>query len=204
MIERTLTTLGIVAGFFLAFYLGMVGWLFSSITLVAIIYEILRFGNDRCWGVVVMIQMMGFFLVPLITDRELVWLMLIVGSGDVMAIIGGKFLNPFPSWRPFPNISQGKTYVGYLWGFAAAVLVGWGFNQVWPVPLGGWRFPLLFYFAAAAGDLSGSKWKRTVGIKDSGQDLWTGKVLPGHGGLVDRFGALALVLWMWLLVDFLL
>lgn len=201
MAKRTMTTLGLVVFFVLTFYLGIAKEVLALIALLAIIYEVLRFENDGCMGLVVMVQMMGLFLAPMISNPELVWLMLIVGAGDVMAIIGGKYLNPFPSLRPFPEISQGKTVVGYLWGFVAGVGVGWGFNKFWPVPLGGWAFPFIFYFAAALGDLSGSKWKRIVRIKDSGKYLWTEKVLPGHGGLVDRFGALAMALWVWLVLE---
>ena len=92
-----------------------------------------------------------------------------------------------------PAISPGKTWEG-VWGALAAVLlyasaVSLAVPAVAGLPAG--------YFVAAAvalsllgilGDLFESQMKRRVGVKDSG------RILPGHGGVLDRIDALLPVL----------
>lgn len=84
-----------------------------------------------------------------------------------------------------PRVSPGKTWEGAIFGFLAAILVGAG--------LGWWlRLPLPFALAAAGAigvlgqlaDLSKSAIKREIGVKDFGA------LIPGHGGVLDRFDSL--------------
>ena len=88
-----------------------------------------------------------------------------------------------------PSISQGKTIEGTLIGLFCTTLVSVlireliGFN-VFQALIFGFIFGLLAFL----GDLLESFFKRKIGIKDSGN------LIPGHGGLLDRFDGYILIL----------
>ena len=94
--------------------------------------------------------------------------------------------------RLAPRISPGKTVSGALGGLLAAVLIGiaaalW-FAGAQPAYL--WHAGVvagLLGVVAQAGDLGESFVKRQFGVKDSG------RLIPGHGGLLDRLDALLAV-----------
>lgn len=89
----------------------------------------------------------------------------------------------------FPRISPGKTWEGSIGGgilvIAVAALLGYLVNRGVDVPrlsiLGWMGLGLVIAVVGTWGDLIESLFKRTLGIKDSGN------ILPGHGGMMDRF-----------------
>ena len=89
----------------------------------------------------------------------------------------------------FPRISPGKTWEGSIGGgilvIAVAALLGYLVNRGVDVPrlsiLGWMGLGLVIAVVGTWGDLVESLFKRTLGIKDSGN------ILPGHGGMMDRF-----------------
>jgi len=89
-----------------------------------------------------------------------------------------------------PRISPGKTWEGALGGLVGALLVAvvW---QRWVVDFLAWPHMLVLGFLCGTvgplGDLAESQLKRAAGVKDSGT------LLPGHGGVLDRFDALLVV-----------
>jgi phosphatidate cytidylyltransferase len=90
-----------------------------------------------------------------------------------------------------PRVSPHKTFEGTVAGMAAAVVVGWLvvggalFDELHPWSPGKGAALGLFVAAAAfVGDLAESMLKRDLGIKDFGS------LLPGHGGVLDRFDSL--------------
>jgi len=98
------------------------------------------------------------------------------------------------------RISPKKTWEGTLGGAVLAVLAAWGLSRLIP------DFTLIQWIGLSqvaavgsnVGDLVESMFKRSVGIKDSGQ------ILPGHGGLLDRFDAFIYCLPLyWLVLQFL-
>ena len=99
-----------------------------------------------------------------------------------------------------PEISPGKTWEGLYGGLAAVAVyaIAWMVVAGGPVPDGLKRAPLgpMWFMlvllglaiAGVAGDLLESQMKRQAGVKDSG------RLLPGHGGILDRIDALLPVL----------
>jgi len=101
-------------------------------------------------------------------------------AADTGAFIGGKLMGS----TPLISISPNKTVEGAAWGFAASLGVTLLFNNwlKFPGNLGvAIAFAVVVYAASLFGDLIESSMKRAAGKKDSGQ------LLPGHGGLLDRF-----------------
>ena len=89
-----------------------------------------------------------------------------------------------------PAISPGKTVEGTIGGIVACILTGLIVNYGFGSPLNSdWAifFSLLIAVTAVFGDLVESAIKRGAGIKD------TGDIVPGHGGVLDRFDSLMFV-----------
>ena len=92
--------------------------------------------------------------------------------------------------KMFPRVSPAKSWEGLIGGFVFDLIAGYVFFRV------GWMGDmtlmnsLLFALAGGVfgtlGDLMESLFKRTLGVKDSG------KFMPGHGGVLDRFDSLLL------------
>ena len=135
----------------------------------------------------------------------LLFLFVCVWSGDIAALYIGK---AFGRRKLAPRLSPNKTWEGAIASVVGSVVFGMGliaggnwltarnssFSRLgtaepwWYFLLGA----ILLNIAAQLGDLVESALKRGVGVKDSG------KLLPGHGGILDRIDALLLaapVLW---------
>lgn len=113
-------------------------------------------------------------------NREfLFFLFCIVFANDTGAYLVGKKWGKTPF---FSEISPKKTWEGLLGGLFCAVIVGFLLNSLfslWP-SLSLLTLVLMLSFCAAIGDLFESSIKRLTGKKDSG------RIIPGHGGLLDR------------------
>ena len=109
------------------------------------------------------------------------WLVLVVIVSDVAGYFAGRFLGGPKFW---PRISPKKTWSGTVAGWFAAALIGAIFS-VW---LGNTATLVLLSviaaFAGQMGDIAQSAVKRRRGIKDSSN------LIPGHGGVFDRFDAM--------------
>jgi phosphatidate cytidylyltransferase len=99
---------------------------------------------------------------------------------DTFAYFGGRFLGKH---KLFERASPKKTVEGFLVGLLGACLVGAGAAHALGdgLMLDGLALGLLMGLAGPAGDLLESRLKRDAGLKDSAN------VLPGHGGVLDRF-----------------
>lgn len=110
----------------------------------------------------------------------LISILLLIWVSDIGAYFVGKSTG---KRKLFPKVSPGKTWEGFLGAGLLTVLFSYVFFsyfkiyniQTWAlIGLSVWLF-------GSIGDLVESKFKRKVGIKDSGN------ILPGHGGFLDRF-----------------
>ncbi len=141
-----------------------------------------------------LISVVVFILIPAYVAVKLrdesLWLLVYVmvcnWSADTFAYFSGKL---FGRHRVFPQISRGKTLEGYVGAIVGSAVVGGllgyllHYDGIVSVLVG--AYIGLF---AQIGDLVESALKREKGVKDSG------KLLPGHGGLLDRLDSLLLSL----------
>ena len=130
-----------------------------------------------------------FFLIKLPFIQEeynpniIIYIILMIWTNDSFAFIIGK---NFGKHKLFESVSPKKTIEGFIGGLFFAVLAG--------VLIGNYSnsFSILNWIIIAIivaglgslGDLVESKFKRQANIKDSG------KIMPGHGGLLDRLDSL--------------
>lgn len=107
---------------------------------------------------------------------------IIIWASDTGAYIVGMLLGKH---KMIERISPKKTWEGFAGGLFFSVLAGVIFSRLSyfpPYTLLSWiGISALIFVFGVAGDLVESLIKRDLGVKDSG------KFLPGHGGLLDRF-----------------
>ncbi len=115
------------------------------------------------------------------------WLLFLFGVlwvGDTAAMGFGRWLGRH---KLAPAVSPNKTVEGFIGGILGALAVGvlmyfWKFQSL------DWYHVLVLSVGCSVfgqlGDLVESMWKRSVGIKDSSP------IIPGHGGVLDRFDSL--------------
>lgn len=109
------------------------------------------------------------------------WLALVVIASDILGYFAGKMIGGPKFW---PKVSPKKTWSGTIAGWLGAALVA-----VVYVLMGhaGWQLVTISIAIAIAGqmgDVAESALKRRSGVKDSSN------ILPGHGGMFDRFDAM--------------
>lgn len=114
----------------------------------------------------------------------ILWLVGVVIASDVAGYFAGRILGGPKFW---PRISPKKTWSGTVAGWMLAAVVGAGF-----VAALGWSWQVVplsvvLAFAGQMGDITESAIKRHEGVKDSSH------LIPGHGGVLDRFDALMAV-----------
>ncbi|RMD78957.1 MAG: phosphatidate cytidylyltransferase [Gammaproteobacteria bacterium] len=120
----------------------------------------------------------------------------LVWAADIGAYFVGR---RWGRHRLAPALSPGKTWEGLAGGLGAAALLAAGEALALGLPVGGWTATALVTVVfSVAGDLLESWLKRLAGAKDSG------RLLPGHGGILDRIDSLTAGLpaacWAWLLL----
>jgi phosphatidate cytidylyltransferase len=221
---RFLSSIGLVifAYVFYSFSFRILGmeisnFLLSSVLIVFIyailIYEwhVASFKNKKLIDILVIIfitcgvlafsfvNMLRFQPVPISFELPIIWIVLTAIFTDTGAYFVGRMIG---GHRPFTVISPGKTVSGYIGGLVFGGFVPLATGVIMQkMPLDTFQILYLVLIgiclsvASMAGDLLQSYFKRKNNVKD------TGSILPGHGGLFDRFdgilGASCMLLCIW-------
>jgi phosphatidate cytidylyltransferase len=154
-------------------------------TLLGVIYVALPFS---LWAMVVVPDLdvaEGEFVLEF-SGKAMLGYFILLWTSDSMAYVCGRL---FGKHKLFERISPKKTWEGFVGGLIFTVLAAWLVTQF----LGsGYNFPfwaivaVIVVICGALGDLVESMFKRSIDVKDSGT------ILPGHGGILDRFDAVLL------------
>jgi len=136
---------------------------------------------------------LGAYFISLRSLPDGQWWVLVVLPAVWAADAGAYIIGRRFGRRPLcSRVSPKKTWEGYLGGVAAAVLLTpllaalWHLRAPAVTPLHGLQIGLVMAVLTPLGDLGESMLKRQFGVKDSG------KLLPGHGGIMDRVDS-----WIW-------
>ena len=180
-------------------------FLYLAVFILAIIRELFIPQEDpiRSWGHLcsgqIMIALPFALMNGILMENKflLLSLFVILWLNDSGAYIVGSLMAKRKSGnhKMFPRVSPAKSWEGLIGGFIFDIIAGYIFYRIgWTADLTLTAYPLLnsILFAlvigifGTLGDLIESLFKRTLGVKDSG------KFLPGHGGVLDRFDSLLL------------
>lgn len=129
----------------------------------------------------VVLPFLVMFFMAVQNKYFLIHMFLLIWSNDTFAFLTGKMMG---KTKLFERISPNKTWEGTIGGIVmtigVAILIAYFTDQLYAF----W-IPAALLIAASAifGDLLESLFKRSLNIKD------TGNIMPGHGGILDRFDA---------------
>ena len=142
---------------------------------------------------------MAYVIIPFVLASEihsfnqgefplLLAVFILVWTNDTFAYITGNLIGKH---KLYEKISPNKTWEGFAGGVAFTIAAGY-LLDLYTAPTQNehlWMIAALVIApAAVAGDLIESAFKRKMNVKD------TGKIMPGHGGILDRFDAMLLAL----------
>ncbi|MGL4596223.1 MAG: phosphatidate cytidylyltransferase [Bacteroidia bacterium] len=154
-------------------------------TLLGVIYVALPFS---LWAMIVVPDIdvvEGEFALPF-HGKTMLGYFILLWTSDSMAYVCGRLLG---KRKLFERISPKKTWEGFIGGMLFTFLAAWlvatflthDDNLIF------WMIvAVIVAITGTLGDLVESMFKRSIGVKDSGT------ILPGHGGILDRFDAVLL------------
>ena len=193
---RTRTISGLVMFIFgflaICFFKGLFFLLVIAVTIL-MTFEWLELtkeaDNKQKWHLIgfvyILLPMFSVLKLREIDRNVLLWMFAVICATDVFAYFAGK---NFGGPKLMPKVSPNKTWAGLAGGVFASMIIGF---------LSSFMFSgsILFFVLISAllslieqgSDLLESKFKRIFGVKDSG------KIIPGHGGILDRLDGLMLV-----------
>ncbi|HEX8216781.1 MAG TPA: phosphatidate cytidylyltransferase [Allosphingosinicella sp.] len=155
---------------------------FAALAVVAVVVALLSRRLSMGWGILY-IGLPGFALVVLnwAWAEVVLWAFFVTWATDIFAYFAGRAIG---GPKLAPRTSPNKTWAGLAGGIVGAAAIAWIAARYLQLD------PLFGYIGAPMGllaqlgDLYESSVKRRKGVKDSG------RILPGHGGVLDRLDGL--------------
>ncbi|HEY0625924.1 MAG TPA: phosphatidate cytidylyltransferase [Allosphingosinicella sp.] len=134
------------------------------------------------WGYVyIAVPSFALLILNWISWQAVLWAMIVTWSTDIFAYFAGRSIG---GPKLAPRISPNKTWAGLIGGMAGGEVLGAVTAQAFGLGLTFMAIGGLMGLLAQLGDLYESSVKRKAGVKDSG------RILPGHGGVLDRLDGL--------------
>jgi phosphatidate cytidylyltransferase len=143
--------------------------------------------------------LIGYIIIPFITTnyvamgvngynpKILISILILIWANDTFAYLVGK---NFGKNKLFPSVSPKKTIEGFAGGVVFTIISSVLLSKFYIESniLYICVIAIIVSIFSTLGDLIQSKFKRVAGIKDSG------KIMPGHGGILDRFDSIIFVI----------
>ena len=175
-------------------FISISSLLFSPFVFTIFIYELYSHSKEPFANVAFMILGLFYIGIPFalvdfiafdgeeFMNRVVFGLLVLTWVNDTGAYVTGSLIGKTPL---FPRISPNKTWEGTAGGVVTTVVVGYLLSLFFTeIPTAQWLgLAVIVAIFGGLGDLVESMLKRSVNVKDSGN------LLPGHGGLLDRFDA---------------
>lgn len=179
-------------------FVTLSGILFSPAVFTIFIYELYSHSKEPFANIAFMILGLFYIGIPFALVNFIAFdgadfrnmivfgLLVLTWVNDTGAYLTGSMIGKTPL---FPRISPNKTWEGSIGGLITTMLVGYALSFLFTeIPAIQWLgLAVIVGVFGGLGDLVESMLKRSVHVKDSGS------LLPGHGGLLDRFDAFIFV-----------
>lgn len=160
-----------------------------AVVLLLLVFDLMRRGvKDPARAFAGYLATMFYVALPFALTMRMVYghwtvfvgFMFLLWTSDTGAYLVGRSIG---RTKLMPSVSPGKTWEGLAGGVALTLLVGWLLSRYWlDLTVRQWMAAAaVVAITATLGDLLESAFKRARGVKDSGT------ILPGHGGILDRF-----------------
>jgi phosphatidate cytidylyltransferase len=151
-----------------------------AVTMAVILFVVRRSRLETAFGVMIPAATFLFFYLHQSVPFAMWLVVATVIATDVAGYFFGKLIGGPKFW---PSLSPNKTWAGAAGGWLCsgviALIIGIAVAEVPILPL--IAFSIAVSFAALMSDIAESALKRRAGVKDSSN------LLPGHGGVLDRF-----------------
>ena len=191
--KRILTSLILIPITFFFIYKGSVFFiLFLIITFFVSSYEWIKLNkkNELIKSFGIIFLFLSFYFAHLLRLEQGFKIFLFIILISILTDIGGYIFGKTFKGPKLTKISPKKTYAGLIGSFFLSIMGGLIFVELIDLKsnLFLYSFILIISLVSQVGDLVVSYFKRLAKIKD------TGKILPGHGGLLDRIDGIIFVI----------
>ena len=174
-------------------------WLLVPVLVLLLVAELIHLDKRAVDHISVTVMGLFYVIIPFAMVNDLAFItgkfeweiplgfFIILWGNDTAAYITGKFLG---RTKLYEKVSPNKTWEGLIGGIVAAIFGGYILSKYF-VSLDAKHWMIVAAIIAVfanLGDLFESHLKRSYGVKDSGN------IIPGHGGVLDRFDGLLLAL----------
>ena len=155
----------------------------SSLNNIAYTLLALLYVTVPCFMIISMVNSSNFFIKDTAFSHKVIGMIFFIWINDTGAYLVGSFIGKHKLWE---RVSPNKTWEGTMGGIILCITLSYVVYLIFPqLAYKHWlAISVIVAVFGTLGDLVESMLKRMAGVKDSGS------IMPGHGGVLDRFDSL--------------